>query len=131
MSTLKRQDGEASERELLVDDIQRIREVLHISGVTDKISSDEEADDGSEEDEEDEDEPQKRGESLTGLHSDVCCAQNLKTFMQICMCPAAAGPDQQIEFVNFLMMFSFLSIIYACFYSMYEITTFSKISRHR
>ena len=64
MSTPKTEDGEASERELLVDDIQRLREALHISGGTDKISSDEEVDDGSEEDE---DEPQKCGESLTGL----------------------------------------------------------------
>ena len=66
MSTPNTEDGEASERELLVDDIQRLREVLHISGGTDKISSDEEVE-GSEEDEEDEDEPQKCGESLTGL----------------------------------------------------------------
>lgn len=67
MSTPNTEDGEASERELLVDDIQRLREVLHISGGTDKESSDEEVDDGSEEDEEDEDEPQKCGESQTGL----------------------------------------------------------------
>ena len=68
MSTLRTEDGDASERELLVDDIQRIREVLHISGGANKFSSDEEGDDGSEEDEEGEDEPEKLGESLIGLY---------------------------------------------------------------
>ncbi|KAJ7394000.1 hypothetical protein OS493_003671 [Desmophyllum pertusum] len=50
MNTLRSEDGNASERELLVDDIQRIREVLHISaGRANKLSSDEEEGEGSEE----------------------------------------------------------------------------------
>lgn len=64
MSTLITEDSDASERELLVDDIQRIREVLHISGGADKISSDEEGDDESEEDE---DEPENCEQRLIGL----------------------------------------------------------------
>ena len=43
MNSLSSEDGDASERELLVDDIQRIREVLDISaGLSNKLSSDEE-----------------------------------------------------------------------------------------
>ena len=67
MNTLRAGDGDASERELLVDDIKRIREVLHISAGADKLSSDEEGDEGSEEDEEQDDEPEKCGQSLIGL----------------------------------------------------------------
>lgn len=71
MNTLRSEDGNASERELLVDDIQRIREVLHISaGRANKLSSDEEEGEGSEEEqeEEDEDEAKKNEEdSLIGM----------------------------------------------------------------
>lgn len=64
MNTLSSEDGDASERELLVDDIQRIREVLHISaGHTNKLSSDEEEGEGSEEEDEEDDE---RGENEEG-----------------------------------------------------------------
>lgn len=64
MNTLSSEDGDASERELLVDDIQRIREVLHISaGRTNKLSSDEEEGEGSEEEDEEDDE---RGENEEG-----------------------------------------------------------------
>ncbi|XP_068710589.1 myb-like protein X isoform X2 [Montipora foliosa] len=52
MSIPRTDDSDASERELLVDDIQRIREVLHTSSCAGKISSD----DDEEEEEEEEDE---------------------------------------------------------------------------
>lgn len=70
MSTLRSEDGDASERELLVDDIQRIREVLHISAdrPDELSSSDEEEGEGSEEEHEEDDERKKYEEdSLIGV----------------------------------------------------------------
>lgn len=62
MNALSSEDGDASERELLVDDIQRIREVLHISaGRSNKLSSDEE------EDEEDDEQGENEESSLIGV----------------------------------------------------------------
>ena len=68
MNTLSSEDGDASERELLVDDIQRIREVLHISaGRTNRISSDEEGEGSEEEDEEDDERGENEEGSLIGM----------------------------------------------------------------
>lgn len=69
MSMLRSEDGDVSERELLVDDIQRIREVLHISaGHDNKLSSDEEEDEESEEEDEEDDEQEKHEEhSIIGM----------------------------------------------------------------
>ena len=68
MSALNAEDGDASERDLLVDDIQRIREVLHISGAADRLSSDEEEEDEeSEDDEEKLDKREECREHLLGL----------------------------------------------------------------
>lgn len=69
MNTLSSEDGDASERELLVDDIQRIREVLHISaGRSNKLSSDEEEGEDSGEEDEEYDEPGEDEErSLIGV----------------------------------------------------------------
>jgi len=69
MNTLSSEDGDASERELLVDDIQRIREVLHISaGRSNKLSSDEEeGEDSGEEDEEDDEPGEDEERSLIGV----------------------------------------------------------------
>ena len=50
MSTSKAEDRDVSERKLLVDDIERIRQVLHTSGVDAKLSSDEEEEEVSDED---------------------------------------------------------------------------------
>lgn len=70
MNSLSSEDGDASERELLVDDIQRIREVLDISaGLSNKLSSDEEEEeeDSEEEDEEDEERGENEERSLIGV----------------------------------------------------------------
>ena len=70
MNSLSSEDGDASERELLVDDIQRIREVLDISaGLSNKLSSDEEEEeeDSEQEDEEDEERGENEGRSLIGV----------------------------------------------------------------
>lgn len=69
MNTLSSEDGDASERELLVDDIQRIREVLHISaGRSNKLSSDEEEGEDSGDEDEEDDEPREDEErSLIGV----------------------------------------------------------------
>lgn len=50
MSTPKAEDRDVSERKLLVDDIERIRQVLHTSGAAAKLSSDEEEEEVSDED---------------------------------------------------------------------------------
>ena len=52
MSTSKAEDRDVSERKLLVDDIERIRQVLHTSrsGAAAKLSSDEEEEEESDED---------------------------------------------------------------------------------
>ena len=74
MSTLKSDDGDASERELLVDDIQRIRQVLHISAggaSADKLSSDEEGEGSEEEDEEDDEREKNQEDSLIGVFCNV------------------------------------------------------------
>ena len=64
MNTLSSEDGDASERELLVDDIQRIRQVLHISaGSSNKLCSDEEEEEDSDEEDEEDDEPGENEES--------------------------------------------------------------------
>ena len=49
MSTSKAEDRDVSERKLLVDDIERIRQVLH-TGAAAKLSSDEEEEEESDED---------------------------------------------------------------------------------
>lgn len=73
MNSLSSEDGDASERELLVDDIQRIREVLDISaGRSNKLSSDEEeeeeeGEDSGEEDEEDDEREENEESSLIGV----------------------------------------------------------------
>ena len=70
MNSLSSEDGDASERELLVDDIQRIREVLDISaGRSNKLSSDEEegGEDSGEEDEEDDEREENEESNLTGV----------------------------------------------------------------
>ena len=70
MNSLNSEDGDASERELLVDDIQRIREVLDISaGRSNKLSSDEEegGEDSGEEDEEDDEREENEESNLTGV----------------------------------------------------------------
>ncbi|KAL9985551.1 hypothetical protein ACROYT_G007972 [Oculina patagonica] len=79
MSTLRSEDGDASERELLVDDIQRIREVLHISaGRAGELTSDEEEDEGSEEEDEEDDKREKYEEnSNIGVTSNNLQYQNL------------------------------------------------------
>ena len=126
MSTPKTEDGEANERGLLVDDIQRLREVLHISGGTDKISSDEEVDDGSEEDE---DEPQKCGESLTGLQLRcmLCTkcknayqsAYNLSLYkLELYLVFSSPGTKSSSTEFPFDIQFPF--------YSIYRLTPFSK-----
>lgn len=64
MSALRSDDGDASERELLVDDILRIREALRTSaGNANKLSSDEEDDEESEEEEEEDNELQETEEA--------------------------------------------------------------------
>ena len=55
MNSVKSFDGNASERDVLVDDIQRIREVLHLGG--DKLSSDDEEEDSEEGELDDEENP--------------------------------------------------------------------------
>lgn len=49
MSTSKAEDRDVSERKLLVDDIERIRQVLH-TGAASKLSFDEEEEEESDED---------------------------------------------------------------------------------
>ena len=71
MNSLSSEDGDASERELLVDDIQRIRQVLDISaGLSNKLSSDEEEEeeeDSGEEDEEDDERGENEESSQIGV----------------------------------------------------------------
>ena len=62
MSTSKAEDRDVTERKLLVDDIERIRQVLHTSGAAAKLSSDEE-----EEEESDDDGQEGRREVFLGL----------------------------------------------------------------
>ena len=55
MSTLQSDEGDESERELLVDDIQRIREALRVTAnAVNKLSSEDEEDDEEYEEEEEE-----------------------------------------------------------------------------
>ena len=68
MSTLQPDEGDVSERELLVDDIQRIREALRVTAdAVNKLSSEDEEDD-EEDDEEFEEEEEEENEQL--------CAEN-------------------------------------------------------
>lgn len=62
MSTLQPDEGDVSERELLVDDIQRIREALRVTAdAVNKLSSEDEEDD-EEDDEEFEEEEEEENE---------------------------------------------------------------------
>lgn len=98
MSVQRTEDGDPSERELLVDDIQRIREVLHVSSGSCKINSHDDDDEEEEEEEEEEDyseedeeEEEKHGESRTGMGKDEVfrklCASKLHAAMPPrCIC---------------------------------------------
>lgn len=89
MSVQRTEDGDPSERELLVDDIQRIREVLHVSSGSCKINSHDDDDEEEEEEdsEEDEEEEEKHGESRTGMGKD-------EVFRKLCQQIACSNATQ-------------------------------------
>lgn len=66
MSTLQPDEGDVSERELLVDDIQRIREALRVTAdAVNKLSSEDEEDDEEFEEEEEEENEQPCAENAS------------------------------------------------------------------
>lgn len=66
MSALQPDEGDVSERELLVDDIQRIREALRVTAdAVNKLSSEDEEDDEEFEEEEEEENEQPCAENAS------------------------------------------------------------------